>query len=144
MIEDPLDDIYDWTADVLTTQWNPKAAKKKLKAHPDMMATDALLDQTIFSGVGNIIKNEILHIIKVHPESKVGALPPRKLNELITQAVAYSHQFLQWKREGVLRKNWAVHTKKTCPRDGTKICKEHMGKTDRRTFYCPTCQVRYE
>jgi endonuclease-8 len=144
LIEDPLDDIYDWTADVLTTQWNPKAAKKKLKANPDMMATDALLDQTIFSGVGNIIKNEILHIIKVHPESKLRALPPRKLNELITQAAAYSHQFLQWKREGVLRKNWAVHTKKTCPRDGTKICKEHLGKTDRRTFYCPTCQVRYE
>jgi endonuclease-8 len=143
LIEEPLDEIYDWAADVLTTKWNPKAARKKLKARPELLVTDALLDQTIFSGVGNIIKNEILHIIKVHPESKVGALPPRKLNELITQASVYSHQFLQWKREGVLRKNWAVHTKKTCPRDGTKICKEHLGETDRRTFYCPVCQVKY-
>lgn len=143
MVEEPLDEIYDWTTDVLTQHWNPKQARKKLKAIPETMVTDALLDQTIFSGVGNIIKNEILHIIKVHPESRVGSLPPRKLTEMINQASAYSHQFLQWKREGVLRKNWAVHTKKTCPRDGTKICKEYLGETNRRTFYCPTCQKLY-
>lgn len=143
MIEEPLDKIYDWTADVLSPLWNPKAAQKKLKAIPDTMVTDALLDQTIFSGVGNIIKNEILHIIKVHPESRVGALPPRKLRVMVEQASAYSHQFLQLKREGVLRKSWAVHTKKTCPRDETKISKEHLGQTDRRTFYCATCQQLY-
>lgn len=144
MIDEPLDDIYDWKADILAPHWDPKAARKKLKQKPNTMVTDALLDQTIFSGVGNIIKNEVLHIIKVHPESRVGALPPRKLTEMVEQASAYSHQFLQWKREGVLRKNWAVHTKKTCPRDGTKICKEHLGETNRRTFYCPTCQKKYE
>src|SRR5215213_4269590 len=75
MVEDPLDDIYDWTADILTDQWDSQAARKKLEQMPDTMVTDALLDQTIFSGVGNIIKNEVLHIIKVHPESRVGALP---------------------------------------------------------------------
>jgi endonuclease-8 len=143
MIDEPLDEIYDWTNDVLTPQWDPKAARKKLKAIPDTLVTDALLDQTIFSGVGNIIKNEILHLIKVHPESRVGALPPARLRDLIKQASAYSHQFLQWKRDGVLRKNWQVHTKKTCPRDGTPICKAHLGETDRRTFYCPTCQKKY-
>jgi len=143
MIDESLDELYDWKADVLTPLWDPKAARKKLKQMPDTMVTDALLDQNVFAGVGNIIKNEILHIINVHPETKVGDLPPKKLNQLIEQASAYSHQFLQWKREGVLRKNWAVHTKKTCPRDGEKICKEHLGETDRRTFYCPGCQKKY-
>jgi endonuclease-8 len=144
MIEEPLDEIYDWEADVLSDKWDPKAAKKKLKAIPDTMVTDALLDQTIFSGVGNIIKNEVLYRIKVHPESKVGSLPARKLNEMVKEAVHYSYEFLQWKREGVLRKNWKVHTKKTCPRDETKIVKEYLGTTNRRTFFCPTCQVKYE
>lgn len=143
MIDEPLDTIYDWSADVLSPAWNPKATRKKLKAVPGALVTDALLDQNIFSGVGNIIKNEILHIIKVHPSSRIGALPPRKLSALIEQASLYSQQFLQWKREGVLRKNWAVHTKKTCPRDNTKIWKEHLGETNRRTFYCPTCQQLY-
>ena len=31
-IEEPLDEIYDWAADVLSDAWDSKAAKKKLKA----------------------------------------------------------------------------------------------------------------
>lgn len=143
MLEEPLDAIYDWAADVLSPQWNPKAARKKLNAIPGVMVTDALLDQTIFAGVGNIIKNEILHILAVHPESRVGALPPKKLTQLVQQASDYSNRFLQWKRQGVLRKNWAVHTKQTCPRDGTKISKAYMGEIGRRTFFCATCQLIY-
>jgi endonuclease VIII len=144
MIEEPLDEIYDWKADVLSKQWDAKAARKKLKLIPDTLVTDALLDQTIFSGVGNIIKNEVLYRIKVHPLSAVGALPSKKLTELINEAVNYSYDFLRWKKEYTLRKHWLVHTKKTCQRDETKIIKEYLGQTKRRTFYCPACQKRYE
>jgi endonuclease-8 len=140
MVEEDLDEIYDWKADVLSTLWDEKKARKKLKQLPDTMVTDALLDQEVFAGVGNIIKNEILYRIKVHPESLVGALPPRRLTAMIKEAVIYSNEFLQWKREGVLRKNWKVHQKKVCERDNTKIEKQHLGMTHRRTFFCPTCQ----
>jgi len=143
MIEEPLDDLYDWKADVLSNQWDAKAARKKLKLIPDTVVTDALLDQTIFSGVGNIIKNEVLYRIKVHPLSTVGALPPKKLTELINEAVNYSYDFLRWKKEYTLRKHWLAHTKKTCQRDENKITKEYLGKTNRRTFYCPACQKQY-
>jgi endonuclease-8 len=143
-IEEPLDEIYDWAADVLSDTWDPKAAKKKLKAIPNMMVTDALLDQTIFAGVGNIIKNEVLYRIKVHPKSKVGTRPAKQLNDLIKEARNYSFDFLKWKKEYALRKHWLAHTKKTCARDGDKIIKEYLGKTQRRTFFCNTCQVLYE
>jgi endonuclease-8 len=143
-IEEPLDEIYDWAADVLSDAWDPKAAKKKLNAIPNTMVTDALLDQTIFSGVGNIIKNEVLYRIKVHPKSKVGALPTKQLNELIKEARNYSFDFLKWKKEYTLRKHWLAHTKKACSRDGDKVIKEYLGKTQRRTFFCNTCQVLYE
>ncbi|MFL5810935.1 MAG: DNA-formamidopyrimidine glycosylase family protein, partial [Flavisolibacter sp.] len=86
LIEEPLDEIYDWTADVLSDEWDPKAARKKLKAMPATLVVDALLDQNIFSGVGNIIKNEVLYRIKVHPKTKLGKLPARKLSELIKEA----------------------------------------------------------
>ena len=142
-IEEPLDEIYDWPADVLSDVWDPKAAKKKLKAIPDTMVTDALLDQTIFAGVGNIIKNEVLYRIKVHPKTKVGHLPIKQLNSLIKEARNYSFDFLKWKKEYTLRKHWLAHTKKTCSRDGDKIVKEYLGKTQRRTFFCNTCQVLY-
>jgi endonuclease-8 len=74
-IEGELDTQYDWSADVMSDQWDPKQARKKLRAAPAMLACDALLDQGIFSGVGNIIKNEVLFRIRVHPLSLVGALP---------------------------------------------------------------------
>ena len=144
MIEEPLDEVYDWSADVLNPEWDPKKARKKLKSIPEMLVTDALLDQTLFSGVGNIIKNEVLYRIKVHPLSKIGCLPPRKLTQLITEASNYSYDFLKWKKEYTLRKHWLAHTKKTCQRDGGKIVKEYLGKTKRRTFYCEKCQIKYD
>ena len=144
LIEEPLDEIYDWSADVLSDTWDEKAARKKLKAMPNLLVTDVLLDQTIFSGVGNIIKNEVLYRIRVHPRSSVGSLPPRKLTELIREARNYSFDFLKWKKEYTLKKHWLVHTKKTCQRDGDKINKEYLGTTGRRTFFCNSCQKHYE
>lgn len=144
MIEEPLDEMYDWAADVLSDEWDAKAARKKLKAMPGTLVADALLDQNIFSGVGNIIKNEVLYRIQVHPLSKVGGLPPKKLTQLIAEARQYSFDFLQWKKEFTLRKHWLAHTKKTCVRDGGKIVKEYIGITNRRTFFCAQCQVLYE
>lgn len=142
-IEEDLDEVYDWTGDVLNDNWDPKAARRKLKVNPEMFVTDALLDQNIFAGVGNIIKNEVLYRIKVHPENKVGELPPKKLTEMIKEARNYSFDFLEWKKQYVLKKNWLAHTKRTCKRDGNPIIKKYMGTTQRRTFFCEVCQVRY-
>ena len=63
--------------------WDAAAAAWKLRAHPDMLVCDALLVQSIFAGVGNIIKNEVLFRIRLHPLSTIGALPARKLRELV-------------------------------------------------------------
>ena len=143
-IEDDLDDAYDWSGDVMADAWDPKQARRKLKAAPDMLAADALLDQTIFAGVGNIIKNEVLFRIRVHPESTIGALPPRKLTELITQAREYSFDFLEWKKAFVLKKHYQVHTKTTCPRDGNRLTyRKALGRAQRRAFFCEVCQKRY-
>jgi endonuclease-8 len=143
-ITQPLDEIYDWSCDVMSDCWDEKSAKKKLRAASNTLVCDALLDQNIFSGVGNIIKNEVLHRIKVHPETVVGALPPKKLAELVREARNYSFDFLKWKKEYVLRKHWLAHTKKTCTRDGAPIVKKYLGTTNRRTFYCLACQKKYE
>lgn len=141
--EDP-DSIYDWTADVMDDSWDGKKAKTKLKANPKTLVCDALLDQNIFAGVGNIIKNEVLFRIKVHPESKIGKLPAAKLNALIKEARNYSFDFLKWKKAYVLKKHWLAHTKKICPRCNIPFIKKHLGKTNRRSFFCTNCQVLYK
>jgi len=142
-IEKNLDEVYDWKADVMSDAWDPKAAKKKLEEIPDALVCDALLNQNIFAGVGNIIKNEVLFRMRLHPESRVGDLPVKKINELIKEARNYSCEFLDWKKKYVLRKHWLAHTKTTCPRCNTPITKKYLGKTNRRSFYCNNCQVMY-
>ena len=143
-IEGDLDDYYDWTADVMNDDWDAAAARRKLRARPDVLVADALLDQDVFAGVGNIIKNEVLHRIRVHPEPRVGALPPRKLAQLVEQAREYSFDFYRWKKAFVLRKHYHVHTKSTCPRDGTPLSyRKQLGLAKRRAFWCEVCQTRY-
>ena len=142
-IDEPLDEVYDWSADVMSDAWDAAAARKKLRAMPDALVCDALLDQYVFAGVGNIIKNEVLFRIRLHPLSTVGALPARKLAELVDEARRYSFDFLAWKKAFVLRKHWLAHTKRTCPRCAIPFVKAHLGKTHRRSFFCENCQVRY-
>lgn len=77
-IEEELDYAYDWRSDVMSDQWSTLLALKKLRSVPDKLVCDALLDQNIFSGVGNIIKNEVLFRLHIHPLSTVTGLPVTK------------------------------------------------------------------
>jgi endonuclease VIII len=143
-IAEDIDEVYDWSADVMNDKWSPRKAREKLKRKPATLACDALLDQDIFAGVGNIIKNEVLFRIRVNPESKISKLPPAKLSALIKEARDYSFDFLKWKKEFTLKKHWLAHTKKTCPRCDLPIIKKYTGKTKRRSFFCLNCQVLYK
>jgi endonuclease VIII len=153
-IEEPLDEVYDWRTDVMADRWDAALARKRLRALPQALVCDALLDQTIFAGVGNVIKNEILFRIRVHPLSTVGGLPAAKLRALVMQARQYTFEFYEWKKADVdgdgpvwqgdtLSRHWLVHNKKKCPRCDIALTKAHLGELDRRSFYCENCQSRY-
>jgi endonuclease-8 len=134
---------YDWNADLLNQKWDPRGARSKLKKIPETLVCDALLDQQIFSGSGNIIKNEVLFRIYLHPESKLGSVPAKVMTALIREAKQYSYDFLKWKRENSLKGHWQIIGKKKCPRCETSVQKKYCGKTRRRTFFCKNCQEKY-
>jgi endonuclease VIII len=144
IIETPLDEVYDWSSDIMNPAWDPGKARNKLKMMPKTMVADAILDQSVFAGAGNIFKNEVLFRIRVHPESKIGKLPLRKLRQLISETRNYAFDFLKWKKAYVLRKHWQAHTKITCPRCKIRFTKKHIGKTQRRSFFCNNCQKLYK
>ena len=75
-----------------------KKTLNKVKTDPAELICDVLLDQQMFSGVVNIIKNEILCITRIHPESKAGNITAPKIKALIKEAVSYSFDFLKWKK----------------------------------------------
>jgi endonuclease-8 len=143
LVEGPLDATYDWSADVMSDNWDAAAARRKLRDMPETLICDGLLDQSVFSGVGNIIKNEVLFRVRVHPLSTVGALPAAKLRAIVEQARKYSFEFLEWRRAFVLRQHWQVHNKVTCPSCDGKLTRAWLGKTNRRSFFCERCQKRH-
>jgi endonuclease-8 len=142
-LEGSLDQYYDWTADVMNENWDPKAARKKLKKSADQMICDALLDQDIFSGVGNIIKNEVLYRTHIHPESLIGKIPSAQLNEIIDECSKYSFDFLKWKKSYELKHHWLAYSKKVCHRCNLPIQKKYTGLKKRRSFFCQNCQKLY-
>lgn len=142
-LDEPLDEVYDWSADVLEDTWKPRRARTRIMANPDRLVCDVLLDQDIFAGVGNIIKNEVLFRVGVQPATPVGNIPSRVLGNLIREARNYSFDFLEWKREFTLKKHWLIHTRRTCPKCKGAVTKAYLGTTMRRSFFCEHCQTLY-
>jgi len=142
-LEGDINSHYDWTEDVMNDNWDPEKAKAKLLEVPNKLICDRLLEQDIFSGVGNIIKNEILYRVRIHPESKTGSIPESQIDSLIEQSRIYSFEFLDWKKKYELKKHWLAHTRKTCVRCDLPIIKNYTGVKKRRSFYCENCQILY-
>ncbi|MES2593427.1 MAG: hypothetical protein V4608_16205 [Bacteroidota bacterium] len=144
MIEGDVNDFYDWETDVMSDKWNEKKAVKAVKKLKQKMVCDTLLNQEIFSGVGNIIKNEVLFRTKIHPESITEKLPTKQLNELVFEARNYSHDFYNWKKIFELKKHWLIYKKKDCPRCKIRSTKAYLGVTKRLTCFCSNCQLLFQ
>ncbi|WP_426329232.1 DNA-formamidopyrimidine glycosylase family protein [Pedobacter sp. R-06] len=142
LLEGNVKNHYNWENDVMADEWDSSAAIKKLKEKPQVLVCDVLLDQQIFSGVGNIIKNEVLYRTRIHPLTKIENLPPAKLKAMVKEARNYSFDFLKWKKEYKLSKHWEVYSQKECPLKH-QIEKEELGKTHRQTYFCKKCQKLY-
>lgn len=144
VIEGPLNKVYDWSADIMSEKWDDKKAIEKLKAKPEMMICDALLDQQLFAGSGNIIKNEALFMARLHPESRCGKIPDEKLHELVKDVIEFSRTFLQFGKNHQLGRHLQAYGLEECPRNHTPFHKENTGKTKRHSFYCEQCQKLYK
>lgn len=131
---------YDFSVNVMSKQWDELQAMKKTLTFPDEQIGDVLLDQEIFAGVGNIIKNEILFMARVNPERKIKDIPKPKLKKLISLTRSFSFQFYEWRKKFVLRKHLLMYRKSACPHCGGKVIRASTGKRKRWSFYCPLCQ----
>ena len=131
---------YDYSADIMSPTWNSALAHKKMKKFSDEDIGDVLLDQDIFGGVGNIIKNEILSLALIHPKRKVGDLSPIECKKILAFARSFSLQFYRWRKRFVLRRNLKIHRKGLCPHCSGKVTHLKTGKRHRWSHYCPVCQ----
>jgi endonuclease-8 len=140
-IEDPnFKASYYFKSDTMSPEWDEKLALKKIKEFPEEEIGDVLLDQDIFAGVGNIIKNEILFLTRINPKKKISSITAKKRKEIINQAQSFSYQFYEWRKIFQLKKHLVIYRKSVCPICETKVVREKTGKSQRWSFYCPKHQ----
>ncbi len=133
---------YDFTVDIMSPKWDSEKAFNSVSTKPNTEIADILLDQNIFAGVGNIIKNEVLWRVRIHPETKVRNMTPSEVQRLIAETRKFSLLFYKWRKAFLLRKHLDIYQKSICPRCGTKVKREKTGKRNRISHFCPTCQIQ--
>lgn len=132
---------YDFTIDVMSPKWDAEQALDAVLSRPGTEIADLLLDQEIFAGVGNIIKNEVLWRIRIHPATRVKDIPPADIQNLIAETKKFSLLFYKWRKVFLLRKHLDIYKRSICPRCGAKVKREKTGKRNRVSHICPVCQA---
>lgn len=109
---------------------------------------EALLDQRIVAGIGNVYRNEILALARVHPHLLASELSEGQARRIL--AVAAS--MLRSNTDGGVRatvpnarrgERWVYRRAgRPCRRCGTAIRSESLGQPPRRLYWCPDCQRR--
>ena len=135
---------YDFTIDIMSSKWNADKAFDSIISKPEAEIADLLLDQEIFAGVGNIIKNEVLWRVYIHPQTQVKDIADVELKKLIAETRKFSLLFYKWRKVFLLRKHLDIYQKSVCPRCGTKLRRAKTGQRNRMSHFCPTCQVKDE
>ena len=125
-------------ADILDADPDYDAMVSGFRAQPrDREIGDALLDQRLVAGIGNIWRAESLWSARVSPWRPLGDVPDGELRAVLEEA----HRLMTASVEGT-RPLYRVYrrTGRPCPRCGTPIRAYAQGDGARVAYWCPTCQ----
>ena len=99
---------------------------------------DAVLDQRIVAGIGNVWKAEACWSAGVDPWRPVGRVGNAEALAIIEQARAAMQESARTGRHG--RRSVYERLGRPCPRCGKAIRARGQGDANRTTFWCPGCQ----
>lgn len=138
----PVHEVYDWRTDILSKNFDAAYVKALLKKHSDKPIETVLMDQKIFSGSGNIIRNEALYYAGIHPLSIAGKIPAAKITKLVKEVVKFAHHWYAQMEKGK-RLLMAVYHKEHAP-DGSEVSMKLLPKSKRKIFYSEHKQKLYQ
>jgi endonuclease-8 len=98
---------------------------------------EVLLDQSVAAGIGNVVRCEALHAMRVDPWAPLGALSDETLSGLFEQA----RRVLQAgvRAGGALPRS--IYGRRICPRCGAAVRRRGQGDEARTLHWCPACQL---
>ena len=132
--------------DLLGEHFDEQAALRRLRCHNAAPMGEALMNQQLVAGIGNVYKSEILFMNRLDPFRPVADFDDDTLLACLRSARHYMRRNL----EGLRRKFrgstlgdrlWAYRRKDTpCLECGTPIAMRRQGEAARSTYFCPRCQ----
>lgn len=137
--------------DVMSDTFDGNEAWCRLFLDAQRETGDAVLDQRIVAGIGNIYKSESLFLTGILPTRMVSSLGRQQVDRLWNMA-----RHLMWRdarRSGPIvtlddplrrdgDRHWVYRRRgRPCFRCGTRIEMVRQGELRRATYFCPTCQV---
>ena len=144
--------------DLLAEPFAEDEALRRLRADGGRELGEALLDQRLVAGLGNVYKSELCFMTGQHPFLPVGAVPVAVLRKVLelgrrllranvyadspaTEVVTFTGQRRTTAAMDPRRRLWVYgRGGLPCRRCGTPIGEQRQGVQARVTFFCPTCQ----
>jgi endonuclease-8 len=124
--------------DVLAAEFDPEAVIAAMRADPTRGLGDALLDQHLVAGIGNIFKSEACFAARLDPWRPIGDLSDEELRRALTAARDLMLEAVESGRHPhrVYRRRQGA-----CPSCRGPISSRGQGDANRTTYWCPRCQA---
>jgi endonuclease-8 len=143
--------------DALAETFDPADAVRRLRSRPEAVIADALLNQRLLAGLGNVLKCEVLFECGVDPFTNVADVSDGRLHaiaaagrRLLQANVVGASQALRpdtltrrtTGRDNPAERLWVYgRAGLPCRRCGTAIAIRKHGPDARLTYWCPSCQT---
>jgi endonuclease-8 len=150
------DELRKLGPDVLSGAFDSVEAIRRLRARESTSIADALLNQRVIAGLGNVYKSEVLFMSGVHPFTPIRSLGDQHLEAIVATArrglaanvvdgVAPMTTYTGYRRttgraDPKERSRVYGRARLPCRRCGTSIRVRKHGPDARSTYWCPQCQ----
>ena len=136
--------------DILAKSVDEAEVLRRFRVHDQTPIGEALLNQTIICGIGNVYKSEVLFLTGINPFDALALLGEHDLRRMIGLA----RELMLKNLEGYPRRTryagdpqrlWVYGRQgEPCFGCATAIMMRRQGDAARSAFWCPACQLRKE
>ena len=142
--------------DVLSDDFDAAGALENFRSRPSLEIADALLNQRVFAGLGNVYKSEVLFMCRISPFARVSDLTEAQLGSIIETSrrvlkANVSENLEMMTTYGGLRRTthrsapterlWVYgRARLPCRRCGSPVRVRKQGVDARVTYWCDKCQ----
>ena len=150
------EDLRQMGPDLLGEAFDADEAIRRFRERGTLEIADALLNQRLAAGAGNIYKSEVLFLCGVSPFAPVTAVDDETLRRILATARTHLQANVVDPRGGITtyrgfrrgpgrdgseRRYVYGRARKPCRKCGTVIRVKAQGPHARLTYWCPSCQA---